>query len=315
MTMTVTPNATACYWARMTNNGEAQWSNPVPPNSNIVSAIVPPSPWADMGRGWVPGTYTYYFRCESSPGVDTVSGPHVLTVTAPTPAVSITPVGTSFVGQMIVGNTLAVPNAFIISNTGDPGSTLRIDSITVTGSHPSDFVITGCATPMNLPASASITCGVNFTPSAVGPRAASVNISGNVTANYAITGTGIIPITASWDMGRVVVNRPRIKPFDLQNQGPIAIPNVVIGTAGAGGEFECSAAQAGPFAATCTIGDLNGFQTKQVWIRFSPTTPGVKSINATVSATGYANLPTIPIRGTGVAGNFQFCEPGDAGCR
>jgi hypothetical protein len=303
LTFSVTPNATQCWWSRGGTGDTA---------GNWTDAPLAPSPqsWTNLGNGWNPGTYIYSFRCQSAGGAATqvTSGPYTLTVNAPAPVPSITPIGASYVGEMIVGNTLSVPSAFLISNTGDPGSTLTITALSLGGSHPGDFAVTGCVPPINLSAGASITCGVNFTPSAEGLRAATLTISGNASAPpYTLSGTGINPINPNifWDMGRVILNRSRVKPFDLTNQGAIPLPNVVIGTSGA---FTCSAAEAGPYASTCAIGDLGAYQTKQVWIRFAPILPGTVTISATITSTGYSNLPTVPIRGIGVPGEFEFKE-------
>lgn len=96
-----------------------------------------------------------------------------LSANVPPPAVSVTPASINF-GKLPSGTTTS-SKTVAIKNSGL--SPLDISSVTVGGSNPGDFGVTGeCATVIN---GESCTLTVNFTPAAAGSRSASMVISSN----------------------------------------------------------------------------------------------------------------------------------------
>ncbi|MFN8443123.1 MAG: choice-of-anchor D domain-containing protein [Caldilineaceae bacterium] len=94
-------------------------------------------------------------------------------------------------GAKVVGSG-AVAQSFTISNTGD--GALTVSAITLSGAQPSDFSISGITTPKVLAPNSTLSFTLNFAPSAVGLRTATVNIAsddGNENPyTFAVQGTG-----------------------------------------------------------------------------------------------------------------------------
>ena len=130
--------------------------------------------------------------------------------------------GTDF-GAVMVGQTAT--HSFAISNPGS--ATLTITGMSFTGAHASDFVITSPTVfPVTVVAGGSINFSVRFTPSAAGPRSASLLISADdgagpavvssahskalVTAGFAVQGIGVaadpaLPVP-TWGLGGLLAS-------------------------------------------------------------------------------------------------------------
>ncbi|MEZ4662231.1 MAG: choice-of-anchor D domain-containing protein [Caldilineaceae bacterium] len=74
-------------------------------------------------------------------------------------------------------NTTATPQIFTILNTGV--GDLTISSLTLSGLHSLDFAISGLTTPATVGAGNSVNFTVNFTPSGIGTRVATIEIISN----------------------------------------------------------------------------------------------------------------------------------------
>lgn len=102
--------------------------------------------------------------------------------------ISLSPNSLSFADQVV--GIMSPPQTVTLTNTG--ALTLTITSIAVTGADPSDFSQTNnCG---SLPPGAKCTILVSFTPTQIGPRAASVTIADNAQnspQSVALSGTGV----------------------------------------------------------------------------------------------------------------------------
>ena len=74
-------------------------------------------------------------------------------------------------------NTTSAPHTFTILNTG--AGALNISSLTLSGIHNLDFALSGLTTPTTVGAGNSVTFTVDFTPSGIGSRLATVEIISN----------------------------------------------------------------------------------------------------------------------------------------
>ena len=94
-------------------------------------------------------------------------------------------------GSRVVGSG-ALAQSFTISNTGD--AALTVNTITLSGAQAGDFSISGATLPKVLSPNSAFTFTLNFTPGAVGPRSATVNITNNDNDEnpytFAVQGTG-----------------------------------------------------------------------------------------------------------------------------
>ena len=112
------------------------------------------------------------------------------------PVASLTVTGLIFSGEN-VGSSSASQN-IDVNNTGN--AALAISSVVIGGTNPSDFGESdNCGTPV--PAGAFCTISVTFTPTATGPRSATLNVtdnSNNVAGSVqsaSLSGTGLSPQT------------------------------------------------------------------------------------------------------------------------
>ncbi|MGR3810139.1 choice-of-anchor D domain-containing protein [Jiulongibacter sp. NS-SX5] len=87
-------------------------------------------------------------------------------------------------------------NTFTIENTG--GATLNITSITSSGAHGSEFVVSNI--PTTISASGTATFDVTFDPAAVGLKTATITVNNNdsdeAVYDFAVQGNGVIPCTS-----------------------------------------------------------------------------------------------------------------------
>jgi len=200
------------------------------------------------------------------------------------------------------------PNQFAaFENTGD--SPLTISSVVLGGANPGDFAMSGCT---STPLGAFSSCNVNvtFTPTASGPRSATVTISYTGAAGspvvITLSGMGVTPSTGL-EIGpntiafppQVITTQSPIGPYVLlTNTGtsPVTISSIALtGTNAAdftlsnGCPMSPSTLQQGPVGNTCNV-----------YVNFTPGAAGARS--ATLTVTDSAGSPTvIALTGTGLA--------------
>jgi hypothetical protein len=154
------------------------------------------------------------------------------------PQLTITPTSFDY-GAVHVGTTTA-PKAFVVENTGN--QTLVVTSITLGGANAADFAIpTDNATGNALPAGASATFFVTFTPSAAGARNATINVVSNASGpdvTVPVTGAGGAAVIAVTDLN-----------FGVVPNGTTAVNSVTVSNSAANRPRSTSRARRSPAAA------------------------------------------------------------------
>jgi RHS repeat-associated protein len=208
------------------------------------------------------------------------------------PAVAVSPSSLVFTGQ-IVGTTSAV-QTISVQSTGT--AALPVTSIVAAG----DFAQTNNC-PASLPAGASCTVSVTFTPTATGAR------SGSVTANtgagnpvvmlsgtgQAVVSPGVAVAPASIDFGTQLVNvTSSARTITIQSTGsaPLAITSI-----GASGDY----AQTNTCPANLAVG-----ASCTVSVTFTPSTTGVRAGQVAINTN--AGNSSVALTGTGVAAQPQL---------
>ena len=173
-----------------TNAGDFAQTNtcPISPSSLAINASCTISvTFTPSANGARTGNVSISDNAGGTPQSVTLNGTGV----TPAPGVGLTPTNLTF-GNQNVGATSAAQTV-TLTNTGTLA--LTITSITLTGTNPTDFAQTNNC-PSSLAVSASCTISVTFTPSATGPRSASVSISDNAAGSpqsISLSGTGGVP--------------------------------------------------------------------------------------------------------------------------
>jgi hypothetical protein len=130
-------------------------------------------------------------NASGSPHTATLSGTGTSAPPPPAPGVTLSPTSLSFGSQQI--GTSSVPAPVTLTNSGT--AALTISGIAVSGTNPGDFGwTTTCPTsPSTVPAGASCSVSVTFSPSATGSRSASLRITDDASGSphtAALSGTG-----------------------------------------------------------------------------------------------------------------------------
>jgi hypothetical protein len=230
---------------------------------------------------------------------DNASGsPHSLPLsgTGTAPAVTLTPASLVF-GSQLVGTTSASQPSTLRNSGTAP---LTIASIAVGGANAGDFGQTNDC-PASLAANATCTITVTFSPSATGPRAASVQIADNAAGSpqaLGLSGTGGTPAPAatltpaSLAFGSQLVGTTSASQSStLKNTGTAAMTVSGIALAGANaGDFQqtndCPPSLA--VNATCTI-----------TVTFSPTAPGGRAASVSIADDAPGSPQAVTLGGNG----------------
>jgi len=248
-----------------------------------------------------PGAKTASLTVTATMGGTTVAS---ITGTGLAPgALTITPTEHDF-GSVLQGTPSATID-FLVTNTG--GSASGTLTTSLSGPNAADFMMTA-NTCMNNTLAASATCTITarLTPSAPGPRTASLTVSatpgGNATASLSGAGLGPANLTilpATHDFGGVVTGQSAAQTFTVTNNG---------GVASAAATSTLSGADSGQFS---ILGDTCGAAippagTCRVTVGFAPTTTGSKVARLNVSASPGGTAMS-DLMGSGVApGNLSI---------
>lgn len=152
------------------------------------------------------------------------------------PGAQVTPSSIDF-GMVSVGATSA-HQTVTITNTGDAGQTLVLTAATITGPNALDFAFAAdhCITTGLLAAGASCTIELTFTPSAAGPRSATLSITDNAAGSpqtVSLTGTGGTPtadlaVSISASPNPVKTGQKVTYTITLYNAGPSTASSLLI---------------------------------------------------------------------------------------
>jgi hypothetical protein len=215
---------------------------------------------------------------------------------APAPVVSLSSSALTFTNQII--GTTSPSQQVTLNNTGY--APLTIANIAITGIDNSDFAQANtCGS--SVAAGASCTIAVNFTPTAVGARTASVTITDNAIdspESVSLTGSGVAPaVTLSGTSisfnGVAVGSSSGAQTLTLTNNGTATLTITGISITGAnGGDFiqtnTCGASLAA--GANCTIS-----------VTFTPTNPGTRTASVTITDNASDSPQSVLLMGNALA--------------
>ena len=215
----------------------------------------------------------------------------------PVPVLSITPLSHAF-GPTGVG----VPSAgriFTVSNTG--GAASGTASVQVTGANAGDFAVSANTCTGAIPAGASCTFTVTFTPSALGSRTATVGVNASPGGSLSVPLSGegaaaaLLLISTGSDFGQVEAGGSSTdQVFTVTNAGGAASGPIVTYVSGSHpGDVTFSTDQ-------CVAVNLAPGATCEISVRFSPGGSGVRTALLNASATPGGNQQA-GLSGTGLA--------------
>ena len=238
------------------------------------------------------------FGGTAAQGALTISGTPVQAASGPVAA--LFPSSEDF-GPVTVGQS---SNSKLVTLTNTGGQALGLTSITVAGANASDFVATpNCSFPTVLAPNATCTISVVFSPTAAGPRQASLAAADNAPGSpqsIPLTGAGASPLPA-------VTLTPGSLTFASTTQGSTSpAQRVIVTSSGAGtlhissvlpgganpADFQVTNACSGayPVASTCII-----------TVTFSPLGAGQRTANITISDDAPDSPQSVQLTGTGAA--------------
>jgi hypothetical protein len=217
------------------------------------------------------------------------------------PIAQLSPASLSF-GSLTVGQASSALT-LTISSVG--GQALSLNTITITGTNPGDFSITGdtCHAPVALSPNSSCSELITFTPSATGARSAALTITDNAspsTQSASLSGTGLAPapavtlIPGSLAFGNVAMGSSAQQSISVQNSGTAAlhISNIALGGANAS-DYSSS-------SASCTSAIAVGSSCTAT-VTFTPAAAGLRSATLTLTDDAPNSPQTVIITGTGLS--------------
>lgn len=231
----------------------------------------------------------------SSPNAVALSGTGIAGGTT-LPTVGLSPATLTFAAQSV--NVASAAQTVTLTNTGTV--TLNITGLTLTGAQSGDFARSGtCTTSTMLAPAGTCTLVLTFTPTAVGARAATLNVISNASGSpsVALAGTGAAPpapivqlTPPSATYGTVTVGGSSMATaFTLTNAGnaPLSIASIR-----ATGDFAVSNGCGMTLAASASC---------VVNVFFAPTATGARAGTLTVTSNAASSPNTVALSGTGQA--------------
>ena len=216
----------------------------------------------------------------------------------------IAPVASMSPAALTFSTPLNVPSAaqtVTVTNTGT--APLTINNVTRTGANPAQFAhVASC--PGSLPAGASCTITVTFSPTNANPptKTATLNLvvaAPETNKTVALTGNIVVPTftmspaaLAFGGQARLTVSAPRVVTVTNTGTAPLRINNVTR-TGANPGQFALTNT-CGPFPATLAVGG-----SCTINVTFRPTTLGAKTASLRVGVAAPATSQSIPLSGTG----------------
>ncbi len=217
------------------------------------------------------------------------------------PAVGLSTNGLTF-SQQTVG-TASAPQTLTLSNTGN--ATLNISNITINGTNSGDFAQTSNCNS-SLGAGSSCTISVTFTPSASGPRTASLTLTDNASGSphsVGLIGTGVAP---------TVMFSPTTLSFGQQNTGTTSAPQTITlsntGNAALNiSNMAVSGTNSGDFAQTSNCGSgLGGGSSCTISVTFTPSASGTRTASLTITDNASGSPQNVGLTGMGFTPTITF---------
>ncbi len=218
---------------------------------------------------------------------------HVVKVTGAAPPVATLSASSLAFGSQQVGTTSA-SQTVTLTNTG--GSPLAITNIGSTG----DFAYGGCPFPSSLPAGASCTFTITFTPIAAGARIGSLDITTNAAGSphaVALSGSGVLaPLpgvglsATSIDFGAQAVGTTSApQRVTLTNTGKATLSISAIAVSGDFGQSGCPSPGSLAEGASCELA-----------VTFTPAAGGSRTGSILITSDAPDSPHTVNLSGTGV---------------
>src|SRR5215211_3094476 len=224
-----------------------------------------------------------------------------LSGTGTAPAANVTPGSLDFGSQLV--DTAGAAKSATLTNTGT--APLTVSSIAISGADAADYAQTNTC-PATLAAGSSCTISVTFTPTAAGPRTASVTITDDAAGsprNVSLSGIGTTPTPGasvtpgSLEFGSQLVDTAGdAKSATLTNTGtaPLTVGNITIGGTNASDYAQTNTCPASPSTlavnASCTIS-----------VTFTPTAGGPRTATLTITDDAAGSPRNVALSGTGTA--------------
>ena len=209
--------------------------------------------------------------------------------------VSVAPATLGF-GSQGLGSPTAAKTATINNNLS---TAVTFSSISITGTNPGDFVQTATTCGATLAAQTSCTVSIQFAPTALGARTASLTIvddASNSPQSVTLNGTGVQPVSvtpATLGFGSQTVGSPTTaKTATIKNN---------LSTAVAFTSITITGANPGDFAQTATTcGATLAAQTScTVSIQFAPTALGARTASLSIIDDAGNSPQSVTLNGTG----------------
>jgi hypothetical protein len=244
------------------------------------------------------GVSDYYVVVEAhnnGPG-----GMMVLNVNTSSSLITLTPASLTF-GDQVQGTTSAVQT--VTYQNGYPAA-ITVNSTAISGANPGDFsVIADNCSGSPIPAGSTCTVSVAFTPQAVGPRQANLEIFDSATCSPRVvplsgTGTPPAPLICLGSSGEIVFSNTQVtvasapQTIVITNCGTAALTNYSVTFTGpAAGDFtnqtSCTAAPVAP-GGTCSI-----------TVTFTPTVAGLRQATLVIADNASTSPLDVLCVGTG----------------
>jgi hypothetical protein len=236
-------------------------------------------------------------RSASLSFTDNAAGsPHNVSLsgTGTVPGVGLSPSGLSFALQLV--GTPSAAKLVTVTNTGT--GTLTVSSVAITGANSSDFSQTNtCAT--SVAPGNTCTISVTFTPTNIGTRLATLNVSDNAPGSpqsVSLTGVGtVVQLSPTQiNLGTVLLGtQGSAQAITLKNTGSKALRITGVAFVGANsGDFtqtnNCGSSV--PAGASCVIN-----------VAFAPRAIGVRNASLSISDSGGGGSQKAAVTGTGTS--------------
>ncbi|MFN0299593.1 MAG: choice-of-anchor D domain-containing protein [Burkholderiales bacterium] len=218
-------------------------------------------------------------------------------VAAPGPVMSLSANSLAFGGQGT--NTTSLARTITVSNTGP--LPLTLSGLSVGGANAAEFARAGsCATGASIATGQNCAINITFTPTALGARAGTVNITSNAPGSphsIALTGTGVVPAPAatftsnSISFGNYVIGTVSpARTVTLTNAGsaPLTLTSITPPGAAFAHTTDCGASLA--INASCAINAT-----------FSPVATGLASGTINIATNAIGSPHAISLSGNGFA--------------
>jgi hypothetical protein len=211
------------------------------------------------------------------------------------PVVRLAPSSISFTSQNV--GAISTPRTVTVTNSGN--ATLAIAKIEIGGADPGDFGETTSTCNSPVPAGKNCTIGVTFSPHAVGPRSAALNITDNAAdspQSVTLTGTGTAPaITLS----------PTSLTFAAETVGKTSPgQTVTLSNTGTGSltidSILVAGTNASEFGLTSHCGaTLQAAKSCTFTIKFTPAATGTRTADVSSTDNASGSPQTVGLTGTG----------------